>query len=269
MTATTTDTTTGTTATRSTTPAARFGRAFAAHLRSESRLLGRDGAALIFGAVLPLAAIIVMSAIPAAREPQADFGGLSVLRTYQPVIVLFATSVLGLTIVPAILGGYRQAGILRRLRTTPASPATLLAALFVVVFGVGLLVSALIVAIPALVGVGLPDHLGWFALAGVLTLLAFLALGTVLAAVVPSPQVAAGLGNVVAALMWFSAGLWLPRQFFPDWLVTLTNLIPGGAAATAMTDATLGVQPSWQPFVVLVAWTVLGALVAVRTFRWE
>lgn len=250
-------------------PRARFAKAYAAHLRSESRLLSREGAALVFGAVLPLAAIVVMSAIPAAREPLADFGGLSVVRTYQPTILLFATSVLGLTVMPAILGGYRQAGILRRLRTTPASPATLLAALFTVVAAVGLLVGALIVAIPALAGAGLPTHLGWFALAGLLSLLAFLALGTVLAAVVGSPQVAAGLGNVVAALMWFSAGLWLPRQLFPDWLVTLTDLVPGGAAAQAMLDATVGAQPSWQPFVVLAAWTVAGALVAVRTFRWE
>ena len=252
-----------------TTPTDRFTRAFAAHLRSETRLILREAAALIFGAVLPLAAIIVMSAIPAAREPLADFGGLSVVRTYQPTILLFATSVLGLTIVPAILGGYRQAGILRRLRTTPASQATLLAALFVVVAAVGLVVAALIVAVPAIAGAGLSEHLGWFALAAVLSLVAFLALGTLLAAVVPSPQVAAGLGNVVAALMWFSAGLWLPRVFFPDWLVTLTDLTPGGAATRAMIDAAVGVQPSWQPFVVLVVWTAAAALVAVRTFRWE
>lgn len=248
---------------------ARFLRAFTAHLRNETRLLLRESAALVFGAVLPLAAIIVMSAIPAAREPLADFGGLSVVRTYQPTIVLFATSVLGLTVVPAVLGGYRQAGILRRLRTTPVAPSTLLSALFVVVGVVGLLVAALIVVVPAVAGAGLPGHLGWFALAAALSLLAFLALGTVLAAVVPSPQVAAGLGNVVAALMWFSAGLWLPRAYFPDWLVTLTDLTPGGAATRAMLDATVGVQPPWQALVVLLVWTVGGALLAVRTFRWE
>ena len=50
--------------------------------------------------------------------------------------------VLGLTIVPAILGGYRQLGVLRRLRTTPASPTGLLAALFVAVAAVGLVVTA-------------------------------------------------------------------------------------------------------------------------------
>ncbi len=250
-------------------PTRRFAQAFRAHLRNETRLLLREPAALVFGAVLPLAAIVVMSAIPAAREPVADFGGLSVVRVYQPTIVLFATSVLGLTIMPVILGGYRQQGVLRRLRTTPASPATLLAALFLVVAVVGLVVGTLLIVIPAVAGAGLPAHLGWFALVACLGLLAFLALGTVIAALVPSAPAAAGVGNVVAALMWFSAGLWLPRAYFPGWLSTITDLTPGGAATRVMLDATLGMQPAWQELVVLVAWTVVGAAWAVRVFRWE
>lgn len=246
-----------------------YSTVLSAHLRNEARLLGRQPAALIFGAVLPLAAIIVMSAIPAARQPQADFGGLSVVGSYAPTIVLFATSILGLTILPAILGGYRQSGVLRRLRTTPAPPSALLAALFLVVAAVGLVVSGLLIVIPAIAGAGVPEHVGWFGLAAALSLTAFLALGTVLAALVASPQAAAGIGNAIAALMWFSAGLWLPRPFFPDWLVTLTDLTPGGAAARAMLDATLGVPPSWQPYVVLAAWTAVAAALAVRSFRWE
>ncbi len=243
--------------------------ATAAHVRNETRLLLREPAALIFGAVLPLAAIIVMAVIPAAREANPDFGGFSVVQVYQPTIVLFATSVLGLTVMPAILGGYRQQGILRRLRTTPAPAGALLAALFIVIAAVGLLVSALLVVVPAIAGAGLPANLGWFVLAAVLSLLAFLGLGTVLASVVPSPAAASGIGNVVAAIMWFASGLWLPRVAFPDWLVTLTDLTPGGAATQAMLNATLGVPPSGEPFVVLAVWTALAAALAVRTFRWE
>lgn len=250
-------------------PAARCVRILRAHLVNEARLLSREPAALVFGALLPLAAIIVMTAVPAARTPVADFGGLSVVRTYQPTIVLFATSVLGLTIMPAILGGYRQAGVLRRLRTTPAPPSTLLAALFAVIAAVGLLVVALLMAIPALAGAGLPAHPGILLLAAVLSLGAFLALGTLLASVVRSPQAAAGLGNVVAAVMWFSAGLWLPRAFFPDWLRVLTDLTPGGAATSAMLGAALGEAPAWPPFVVLLCWTLAAAWLAIRTFRWE
>lgn len=247
----------------------RSSRAFRTQLATEARLLVREPAAIIFGAVLPLVAIIVMAAIPGARQPVADFGGLSVVQAYVPTITLFATSALGLTVLPAILGGYREMGVLRRLRTTPVSPANLLAALGLLVFGVGLAVSALIVLIPALFGAGLPRGIGIFALAAVLSLLAFLALGAVLASVIPSPKAAAGVGNLIAAVMWFAAGMWLPRAFFPGWLTTITDLTPGGAAAQAMTAATTGAPVGWQPFVVLLVWIVGAFALARATFRWE
>ncbi|MDO5496059.1 MAG: ABC transporter permease [bacterium] len=248
---------------------ARSSTAFAAHLANEFRLLLREPAALIFGAVLPLLAIIVMSAIPGAREPLADFGGLSVVQTYAPTIALFSTSILGLTVLPAILGSYREMGVLRRLRTTPTSPVTLLAALFTIICTVGIVVVALITIIPAMFGAGLPANLWAFGLAALLSLFAFVALGALLAAVVPNPKAAAGIGNVLAALMWFLAGLWYPRALFPDWLATIANLTPGGVAATAMTDASIGAPTSWVSFVVLIVWTAVCALAAVRTFRWE
>lgn len=245
------------------------GQVFRAHLANEARLLRREPAALVFGALLPLLGIIVMAAIPAARQPNAAMGGFSVVQTYVPVLVLFATSVVGLTVMPGILGGYRQLGVLRRLRTTPTSPATLLAALFALITLIGLVEAALIVAIPALFGVALPVGLGWFALAATLSTLAFVAMGALLAALVPSAGAAAGVGNAVAAVMWAASGLWFPRSGFPDWLLTASNFTPGGAAADAMLTATLGAPAPWLPYVVLVAWTAVCAVVAVRTFRWE
>lgn len=243
--------------------------AFRTQFVTEAKLLAREPAAILFGAVLPLVAITVMAAIPGAREPLANFGGLSVVQTYVPTITLFATSILGLTVLPSILGSYREMGVLRRLRATPVSPTNLLAAVGLLVLIVGLVVSVLVVVIPALFGAGLPAGLGWFSLAAVLSLLAFLALGAVLAAVIPNPKAAAGVGNAFAALMWFAAGMWLPRVLFPDWLRTLTDLTPGGAAAQAMTAAPTGTGVSWQPFVVLAVWTVAAFLIAQRTFRWE
>lgn len=244
-------------------------RAFRAHLVNETRLIMREPAVLIFGAILPILTIIVMSAIPATREPVPEIGGLSVLQTYIPVITLFATSTLGLTVIPQILGSYREMGVLRRLRATPSSPSSLLAAMMVLIAGFGILVSVLLVLIPAVSGAGLPADLGWFGLAVLLSLSSFIALGTVLAAVVANPRIAAGIGNVFAVLMWFFAGMWYPRALFPDWLATIANLTPGGAAATAMTDATHGLAPNLLNFLILVAWTVAGAMLAARTFRWE
>lgn len=246
----------------------RAGAAFRAHLRNEFRLLTREPAALIFGALLPLAAITVMVLIPATKRPNDAFGGVSVVESYTPVLVLFATSMLGLTITPGILGNYRERGVLKRLRTTPSSPMSLLAALFVIITVVGLLVAAIILGIAA-AGGSWPRQPARFGLVVLLSTLCFVAMGTVIASVIPSAKAAPGVGNAVAVVMWAASGLWFPRAAFPDWLLTVADLTPGGAASGAMLDATIGAPTQWIDHVVLLVWTLVCILLASRLFRWE
>jgi ABC-2 type transport system permease protein len=47
---------------------------------------------------------------------------------YVPILLVFAISLLSLVSVPATLADYRELGYLRRLKTTPAGPARVLAA---------------------------------------------------------------------------------------------------------------------------------------------
>lgn len=99
--------------------------------RNETRLLARQPAVLIWTVILPVTAIIVMAAIPAARRPLDGFGGISVLQAYQPTLMIFASSMMALQMLPTLLGQYRELGYLRRLRTTPVSPWQLLGAMVI------------------------------------------------------------------------------------------------------------------------------------------
>ncbi|WP_425307350.1 ABC transporter permease [Ammonicoccus fulvus] len=242
---------------------------WSALLRTESRLLARQPAILIWTVILPVAAIIVMAAIPAARRPQDGFGGLSVLQAYQPTLMIFASSMMALQMLPVLLGQYRELGYLRRLRTTPVSPWQLLGALLVLMLLVTMAIGVLMAIVPLLVGVGEAARAP--SILGVLlpTTLAFLAVGALIAAVIPSSRVAGGAGAALAAVMWFAAGMWFPRAMFPGWLAAIADWTPGGAAAAAMTDVAVGAAPGWQPFVCLALWFVVSLAIAVRAFRWE
>src|SRR5699024_10408470 len=90
-----------------------------------------------------------------------------------------------------------------------------------------------------------------------------------LCALIPNVKVLAGLGNVVVVVMWFTAGLWIPRAAFPDWAQTLTDLTPGGASAELLHTAIAGGDGSWQDVVVCLVWIALSVGIAVRVFRWE
>lgn len=243
--------------------------AYRAHLLNETRLHAREPAALIFGAILPVTAIIVMCVFPAAREPVASMGGVSVITAYTPVLILFSSSILGLTIIPGTLGTYRESGVLRRLRTTPTSPLSLLTALITIITGFALLVAGFIMGIPAVSGAGIPTHLGWFALAATSSTVCFVAMGALIASVVSNAKAAPGVGNAIAVVMWAASGMWFPRAGFPDWLRTLADLTPGGATAQLMLDASTTGNVGWQPFVVLLAWTLGSAALATKLFRWE
>lgn len=245
--------------------------ATAALFRNEARMFVRTPAAVVW-LLLPLLAAVVIAAIPAAREPSAVFGGLSVSQAYTPTITLFTISMVGLVLLPQLLGEYRELGFLRRLRTTPASASDLLKA-FLGLMALLCLAAALFIAVvPLLFGVPAAVSSLRYTLAVVASTAAFLALGTVLCAVIPNPKAASGVGTAVAATQWFAAGMWYPRALFPEWLTTLANLLPGGAAAQLMSDAMIGAGSATGlgiGVLVCLVWTVVGVAFALRTFRWE
>lgn len=238
-------------------------------LRNELRLFARTPAAVVFPVLMPVVAAIVIAAVPAARRPNPVFGGLSVSQAYTPTLILFAISMATLVILPQILGSYRELGFLRRLRTTPASPRDLLVAFLLFTVALSVVVSLVIAVVPVLFGVPAPASPLTFAAAVVLAIAALLAVGTMLCAVISNAKVAMGIGNVVAAVMWFAAGMWFPRAQFPQALAMVTDALPGGAAARLMADALVGAPVSWAAVVTCLAWAVVGAFVARRTFRWE
>lgn len=238
-------------------------------LHSEVRLLLRSPALLIWVAILPITGSIVLGAIPAARTPLADVGGLSWFTMYQPVLIMFSTMLLSAQILPDVLTRYREQGILKRLRTTPASPAALLAAQVIITFVVEVVVMVIMVGVPTAFGAPLPHNLTGFLMAFVLSARCMMAIGMVLASAFRNAKVAGAVGTVLFFILQFFAGLWLPRATMPDWLRATSDITPTGASVGAITDAVNGGWPDLLHVGVLLGWTGVLAIAAIRLFRWE
>ncbi|GAA4896867.1 hypothetical protein GCM10025789_13390 [Tessaracoccus lubricantis] len=245
--------------------------------RNEARMLARTPGVLVWF-TLPLLAAVVIAAIPAARNPNPGFGGLSVSQAYTPTLTMFAISMTGLVLLPQMLGDYRELGFLRRLRTTPASAANLLTAFLALMVLLCVGAALFIAVVPLFFGAGGAERPFSYAGAVLVSTAAFLAMGTVLSAVISSPKAASGIGTALAATQWFASGMWFPRAMFPEWLTIVSDLMPGGAATRLMSDAAFGTAPGaaegWiaspvTRVAVCVAWTVVGVAVAIRTFTWE
>ena len=198
-----------------------------------------------------------------------EVGGLSVFQVYQPILVLFVVALLAVQALPDVLTRYREMGILKRLRTTPASPSLLLIAQFVLTSAVSIMCLALIVVVPGIISGQWPQHPVGFIVSYVLTGWAFLGLGMVIASLFRNAKVAAGFGSLVFFVLMFFAGLWVPRATMPGWLHVTSNLTPSGAGTQALVDTATTGWPAIGYFGTLLVWGAVTTAIAVRTFKWE
>ncbi|MGI5274405.1 ABC transporter permease [Nonomuraea sp. CA-218870] len=239
-------------------------------IKTESTLCVRDKVGPLWGIGFPLLLLIILGSIPDLREQVEGGGGLTYFDLYVPVLVLFNLAILATASLPVALAGYRESGVLRRMRTTPVGPARVLAGQLVANFAIAVVATVLFLAVAwAGFGVDLPEHLPGFALAWLLAAAALLALGLLVSALAPGRGPATAIGTVLFFPMMFFAGLWVPISQMPPLLREIAHYTPLGAGMGAFQDAYQGHFPSAVPLLTLAAYAVVCAFAAIRWFRWE
>jgi ABC-2 type transport system permease protein len=187
-----------------------------------------------------------------------------------PILVGFVLAMLALNVLPPVLAGYRERGVLRRMHTTPVGPARVLAAQLIVTLLTAVVsVSALLLVARFAFGVVLPRQLAGFVLAAALAALALTGIGLFVTAAAPGARSANALGAAVFYPLVFFGGLFLPIATMPATLRHISHATPVGAAVTAMQDAAQGQWPHWWSLLTLLGYAVVAAAAATRLFRWE
>ena len=244
-------------------------RAARAMLLSEARLLARNPGVVIWTAIQPVAAAIILGSIPAVVAPSKSLGGLSFFQVYQPILVFFAITLLAMQALPDVLTRYREMGVLKRLRTTPVSPSLLLSAQLTLILSVSIVCMVLMVVFPPLGGAPWPRNPGGFVITYLLGAWAMLGLGMVIASLFHNAKVAAGFGSFLFFVMQFFAGLWVQRPNMPTWLRHISDYTPSGAAVQGLTDSSVGHWPDALHLIVLAVWGAVTTRAAIRYFSGE
>ncbi|HLR97216.1 MAG TPA: ABC transporter permease [Jiangellaceae bacterium] len=197
------------------------------------------------------------------------FGNLGAhLLGFTAIVV----AIVGFVLVPVDLVTQRENGALRRFRATPLRPLTYIAANVLVRFVLSLLsitamVALGIAAFDASPQGSLVSVLG----AAALGILAFLAVGYALAALLPSQGAALAAGNVIVYPLIFLSGAAIPLTDLPDGarqiaqflpLTHLVELLQGLWAGQSWTE-------NWLPLTVLLGTLTIATAIAARFFRWE
>ena len=184
--------------------------------RTEAKLFVREPLNVFLILALPVLLVVGFGLIPGFGEPNEFLGGQSGTEFIASLGIGIVLAVLGFSILPTVLGSYRERGILKRLHASPVTPATLLLAQFVVVGAAALVAVVLMVGVGmAAFGLALPRNLPFFLLAVLLGAAALLSVGLLIAAVAPSSKAATAIGMLAFFPSMFLGGVYIPREAFP------------------------------------------------------
>lgn len=245
-------------------------RTLLAFVRSDLRLSVREPVLALFAVVVPTGLLLALGLPSFSHDPAASGGRAMVEASLPSLVICISVLLVGVFGVPTFLAAHREAGMLRRLATTPARPVVvLLSQLVINVAGCLAAVTLLLVVGWTAVGVPLPVQPLALAAAILLGLTATLGLGLVVAAVAPSPGVANVLCQLVVQPSCFLAGLYVPSEVLPRAVVAVGRATPAGALRQAIETAQLGRGALLAPLAILAAWSVASVAVAARVFRWQ
>jgi ABC-2 type transport system permease protein len=243
---------------------------FLRELRTDQRLFWRSREAAFFTFLLPIVLLVLLgSAYGSSGEIDGVHAGtylLAGLLGYGVVSTAFASLAISLVI-------RRESGVLKRIRGTPLPTSVYLGALVAST----LVIVALEVVAQLAVGrfvldAGWPHEPASLALALALGSLAFAALGLALTGAIRSAEGSSAVVNAIYLPATLISGVFFSVESLPRLLEALAGFLPLTHLLELIRDAFVDgrrFDASAEAVIVLLAWGALGALVAVRMFRWE
>ena len=245
---------------------------FAGQVRYSMRSFWRTPIAAFFTLLFPLSFLVVVCAI-AGNEVIDSRSGVRVAQFLTPVFAVFGACMAAFVSLALGVAYAREAGVLKRLRSTPLPSWIHLAGRV----GTAVLVSLIAIAVVTAVGVVLYDvDIVWSKLPAVLVTLVvgvacFAALGLAVVSLTRTPGATQAVANGGLILLAFVSDVFVVKV--PDWLDSAAWLFPLKPFVNAVADGFNPFLPGngfqWDHLGALIAWGVVGALIALRYFTWE
>lgn len=242
-------------------------RTLAHQLTFEQRIFWRSREAAVFIFVFPILLYVLLGSVYGDEidgRASADVL-LAGLFGYGAANTAFG----GLAITLVVR---REAGVLKRLRSTPLAPATYVAAVLLSTLVVFALQAVTLLAVGGLAfGASMPANWAGFAGAIVLGVACFAGLGVGAAALIRSTEGVSAVVNVIVLPMAFLSGSFGPTRDFPAVLQAIADILP----LTYFLEIVRGVYLDGESLFanptalgVVAAWGAVGLAIALRRFSW-
>ena len=242
------------------------GLALRSLLRADATVQLRSRVSTILSLALPLVILIATSFGKAGQR----LGGADLVIGLALTLGLLTSCLLGYSFT---LAHDRDAGVLQRLRVTPAPTWTIMTSRISVQFVTNLVASIVVVIVGAILH-GLSLDAAQYALTiGVAALGAavFLAIGQALVGLVPSTGAVTAIGRILFIVLVL-LGIFGGTGLLGDTLKTIAQWSPVGALMTLFSSVVAGAAWSDQDTIGLLAcaaYIVVFTFIGIRWFRWD
>ncbi|MGD2101637.1 MAG: ABC transporter permease [Acidimicrobiia bacterium] len=238
--------------------------------RLQTKVFFRTPIAAFFTLVLPLMFLVMINFFLSGET----MTGGSASQYITPAIAVFGMVTATFTNLAINTALARDSGVLKRVAGTPMPMSVHLGGRILSAVGIGVLSVAVMLAVGwILFDVEIPwSRLPLFFLLLLIGAATFSALGLAVAASSPSARAAPAIANFVVLPLAFISGIFFPLESAPQWLQTVASWLPLEPLATAAIetfDPAIDISFPTPSIVELVAWGVLGLLIAVRFFSYE
>ena len=246
----------------------------ARQLRFEQKAFWRNPAGAVFTFAFPLLFLVIFSTLNSGVRIE-ERGNISFVTFFVPGIMAFGLISACYTNLAIRMTISRDFGILKRVRGTPvptwaylagqvASSVVITFMLFFVTVGLGVVAFGVDFRTSTAAGLFVTLALG---------AACFCALGLAVSGLCPNADAAPAIVNFSIFPLLFISGIFFPLDNAPAWLTSVARVFPMQHLADGLQYAfdprTPGLGFNAGDLLGLLAWTVVGSVLAVRLFRWD
>ncbi|MES2169274.1 MAG: ABC transporter permease [Actinomycetota bacterium] len=247
-----------------------IGVIFTSLLRADFTVLLRSGRTLILNVAVPILYLVITSLHLGTKGKGFTYGSPGFTIGLALTVGLMSSSLMGYAITVA---HDRDAGVFQRLRVTPAPTWAIMASRLAVQIVVDLIMTVVVVIIGCIIH-GVIFDAGEYLLLVCVSILGggmFLAIGQAIVGLVRSAATVNAIGRMLY-IVFLLLGLLGVSGILGTTMQQISNWTPVGAVTDLYSGVLDLARWDWTDTYALVAtvgYTVIGAFVGIRWFRWE
>ncbi|XVV11099.1 ABC transporter permease [Actinoplanes sp. CA-131856] len=240
----------------------------------------RDRTAVIFTFAFPAMLLLLFGTIFGDQYTDA---GVSASNVFSASMIAYGILSTAFVTMGAGLAMDREDGTLKRLHGTPITATSYVIGKLVLVFALSVAEVILLIGVGALVfDMALPDASHWmtFTWLFLLSVITCSLLGMAVSGIVKHARTAGAILNVPVVALQFISGVFIyPVTQLPSWLIQVASFFPvkwmaQGFRYVFLPDVMKDQEPAGQwelgrIALVLGAWSVIGLVACLLTFRWS